>query len=62
MPTETALNHFARALRRILGMPDYEEYLRHLKRCDASEPVPSEREFFESYLRARYGRTPSRCC
>ena len=43
-------------------MPDYEEYLRHLQRCDASDPVPSEREFFESYLRARYGRTPSRCC
>ena len=34
----------------------------HLQRCDASDPVPSEREFFESYLRARYGRTPSRCC
>jgi len=43
-------------------MPDYEEYLRHLKRCHASDPVPSEREFFESYLRARYGRSPSRCC
>ena len=62
MPTETALNRFVRAVRRILGMPDYEEYLRHLKRCHGSDPVPSEREFFESYLRSRYGRSPSRCC
>ncbi|HEU5153572.1 MAG TPA: YbdD/YjiX family protein [Gemmatimonadales bacterium] len=62
MPTETVLNRFVRAVRRILGMPDYEEYLRHLKRCHASDPVPSEREFFESYLRSRYGRSPSRCC
>ncbi|HEY7027865.1 MAG TPA: YbdD/YjiX family protein [Gemmatimonadales bacterium] len=62
MPTKAAMRRFARAVRRILGMPDYEEYLLHLKRCHSSDPLPSEREFFESYLRSRYGCTPSRCC
>jgi uncharacterized short protein YbdD (DUF466 family) len=62
MPIETRLNRLVQIVRRVLGMPDYQEYLRHLERRQASGSVPSEREFFESYLRSRYGRGPSRCC
>jgi uncharacterized short protein YbdD (DUF466 family) len=43
-------------------MPDYEEYLRHLRQCHPDRPVPSEGEFFELYLRTRYGDGPTRCC
>jgi uncharacterized short protein YbdD (DUF466 family) len=48
--------------RRIVGMPDYEAYLRHLRLVHPAWPIPSEREFFELYLQARYGNGPTRCC
>jgi uncharacterized short protein YbdD (DUF466 family) len=49
-------------LRRVAGMPDYAEYLRHLAARHPEWPVPSEREFFDLYLRSRYGDGPTRCC
>jgi uncharacterized short protein YbdD (DUF466 family) len=49
-------------LRRIAGMPDYEAYVRHLRRCHPSRPIPSEREYFDRYLEERYGNGPTRCC
>ena len=55
---ERCLGHF----RRIVGMPDYAAYVRHLGVAHPSWPVPSEREFFDLYLRARYGDGPTRCC
>jgi uncharacterized short protein YbdD (DUF466 family) len=47
---------------RICGMPDYEAYLRHLAACHPGRPVPSERQFFDEYLKARYEGGPTRCC
>jgi uncharacterized short protein YbdD (DUF466 family) len=49
-------------VRRIAGMPDYAAPLEHLRRCHPERPVPSAREFYESYVRARYGDGPTRCC
>ncbi len=51
-----------RVIRRIAGMPDYAAYLEHLKRCHPGEPLPTEREFYDSYLQSRYGDGPTRCC
>jgi uncharacterized short protein YbdD (DUF466 family) len=51
-----------RDLRRVVGMPDYQEYLRHLRLVHPTWPIPSEREFFELYLQTRYGDGPTRCC
>jgi len=48
--------------RRIVGMPDYAAYLQHLERFHPDWPVPSEREFFQLYIEARYGSGLSRCC
>jgi uncharacterized short protein YbdD (DUF466 family) len=53
---------FLTSLRRLAGMPDYATHLEHLRRCHPEAPVPSEREYFESFLRARYGDGPTRCC
>jgi uncharacterized short protein YbdD (DUF466 family) len=55
---ETCLGDF----RRIVGMPDYPAYVRHLRQAHPSWPIPSEREFFALYLQARYGDGPTRCC
>ena len=49
-------------IRRIAGMPDYPAYLEHLRGCHPERPVPTEREFYESYLQSRYGDGPTRCC
>ena len=50
------------ALRKIAGMPDYDAHLEHLRRCHPEIPIPSEREFYEEFVRARYGDGPTRCC
>ena len=50
------------ALRRIAGMPDYAAHVEHLRRSHPERPLPTEREFYQEYLRARYGDGPTRCC
>jgi uncharacterized short protein YbdD (DUF466 family) len=46
----------------ITGMPDYARHLEHLRRCHPEQPVPTERQFYEDFIRARYGDGPTRCC
>ena len=48
--------------RRIVGMPNYEEYVQHLRLSHPSWPIPTEREFFQLYLDTRYGNGLTRCC
>ena len=57
-----ALQIALQTLRRVAGMPDYAAHLEHVQRCHPDRPAPSEREFFEQYLRSRYGDGPTRCC
>lgn len=52
----------ARVIRRILGMPDYQAYVAHLRAAHPGCTVPSEREFFEEFVRAKYSGGPTRCC
>jgi len=50
------------ALRRIVGMPDYAAYCAHLRTAHPDRRLPTEREFFDDYLRHRYESGPTRCC
>jgi uncharacterized short protein YbdD (DUF466 family) len=43
-------------------MPNYAAHVEHVRRCHPDRQPPSEREFFEEYLRARYEDGPTRCC
>jgi uncharacterized short protein YbdD (DUF466 family) len=43
-------------------MPDYAAHLEHLRRCHPERPVPTEREFYEAFVQARYADGPTRCC
>jgi uncharacterized short protein YbdD (DUF466 family) len=43
-------------------MPDYAVHVEHLRRCHPERAVPSEREFYEEFVRARYADGPTRCC
>lgn len=49
-------------LRQVSGMPDYHEYVQHLRLRHPGWPIPGEREYFDQYLQARYGDGPTRCC
>ena len=53
---------FLSVLRRIAGMPDYAAHLEHLRRFHTEKPIPSEREFYEEFVRNRYEDGPTRCC
>ena len=53
---------FSSFLRRIAGMPDYPTYIEHLRRCHPGSPIPNQRQFFEDFVRSRYGDGPTRCC
>ncbi len=57
-----SLSALLSAVRRVAGMPDYAAHVEHLRRCHPERPVPSEREFFEEFVRARYADGPTRCC
>ena len=48
--------------KRVVGMPDYAAYVAHLRAVHPDAPVPSEREYFDAYLKGRYESGPTRCC
>jgi uncharacterized short protein YbdD (DUF466 family) len=56
------LERVLRVVRRIAGMPDYAAHVEHLRRCHPERPVPSRRQFYDDFLRARYADGPTRCC
>ena len=49
-------------LRRVFGMPDYAGYVEHLRLKHPGCAVPTEQEFFDQYVTARYSGGPTRCC
>jgi uncharacterized short protein YbdD (DUF466 family) len=49
-------------IRRMTGMPDYAGYCEHLRRSHPEASLPSERQFYEDFVRSRYGDGPTRCC
>lgn len=49
-------------IRRMAGMPDYAAHLEHLRRSHPGKPIPTEREFYEEFVRNRYQDGPTRCC
>jgi uncharacterized short protein YbdD (DUF466 family) len=56
------LGDLLRAIRRICGMPDYGFYVKHLQQRHPEVAVPTEREFYEDFIRTRYEAGPTRCC
>jgi uncharacterized short protein YbdD (DUF466 family) len=48
--------------RLIVGVPDYETYLTHMRRTHPDSMPMSREEFFGERMKARYGRGASRCC
>ena len=56
------LADIAKAVRRIIGVPDYDAYVAHLRSCHPyDEPIARE-AFAQDALTRRYERPGSRCC
>ena len=48
-------------VRAVLGVPDYDRYLTHMRAAHPGDRVMSETEFRHTRMNERYSRT-SRCC
>jgi uncharacterized short protein YbdD (DUF466 family) len=52
----------ARVIKQIIGVPDYERYVAHLRVAHPEcEPLPRD-AFMRERLEARYNRPGSKCC
>jgi uncharacterized short protein YbdD (DUF466 family) len=60
--TLSLLGKLLATVRKLAGMPDYAAYTEHLRRCHPQLPIPSERQFFDDFVRTRYEDGPTRCC
>lgn len=61
-PVASRFSRLRSVVLRITGMPDYQAYLAHLRAAHPGRPLPSERQYFEEYLKNRYEGGPTRCC
>ncbi len=52
----------ARTARLAVGVPDYEAYVAHVRRCHGGQAPMDRDTFFRERLAARYARGRSRCC
>jgi uncharacterized short protein YbdD (DUF466 family) len=50
------------AVLRIIGVPDYERYVAHMREHHSDEPVLSRDAFMRERMAARYERPGARCC
>ena len=57
-----ALARLVSVLQQVSGMPDYQGYAEHVRRCHPGTQVLTEREYYAEYLHRRYGDGPTRCC
>lgn len=52
----------AQTARLIVGVPDYDLYVAHMRRMHPDAQPMTREAFFANRLEARYGRGASRCC
>ncbi|HEY3285588.1 MAG TPA: YbdD/YjiX family protein [Gemmatimonadaceae bacterium] len=52
----------AAVIRKIIGVPDYEAYVTHVRTQHPGQEPLSERDFHRERLTARYSQPGNRCC
>jgi uncharacterized short protein YbdD (DUF466 family) len=58
----TRLQAIAATLRRVMGAPDYDRYLAHVRAHHPGQEPMSQEEFLRCRLEDRYNKPGSRCC
>ena len=56
------LRRWVAVVRTVIGVPDYERYVRHMRARHPDHPLLTPAEFASERLEARYRRPGSRCC
>ena len=59
---QQAGRHLAQSLRLMVGVPDYDTYVAHLRRAHPGRVPMSYEAFFRERQQARYGGGTGRCC
>ncbi|MGU2108865.1 YbdD/YjiX family protein [Pseudomonas aeruginosa] len=57
--------YLGQAARMLVGMPDYDPYVEHMRTKHPDQPVMTSEEFFRERQEVRYGGgkgRPIRCC
>jgi uncharacterized short protein YbdD (DUF466 family) len=54
--------YFRQSARLMVGMPEYDTYLEHMKNAHSDRRAMSYPEFFRERQEARYGGKVSKCC
>lgn len=57
-----ALRSAAAIVRRIVGVPDYDRYVAHVRECHPGTAPMSRVDFERARLEDRYSRPGQRCC
>ena len=52
----------AKVVRTIIGAPDYDRYVAHVRECHPGQAVLSRDEFAKNRMEARYNQPGNRCC
>lgn len=52
----------ARTLRFVIGAPDYERYVEHMRAAHPNAEPLSREEFASERMRERYAKAGARCC
>jgi uncharacterized short protein YbdD (DUF466 family) len=55
-------SRFARTLRFVIGAPDYDRYLEHMRELHPNDKPLTREEFASQRLNDRYAKAGSRCC
>lgn len=57
------LHRLRQMARLMVGIPDYDDYLRHMRKNHPGNPVMDRTQFFRERQEARYGgRNGGKCC
>ena len=59
---QTTGRYLGQAMRLMVGLPDYDGYVAHMRATHPERPVMSYEEFFRERQQARYGSGAGRCC
>jgi uncharacterized short protein YbdD (DUF466 family) len=62
LSTRTKLARAAYVIRRVIGVPDYDRYVAHLRAHHAGMQPMNRDEFVRQRLADRYSKPGNRCC
>jgi uncharacterized short protein YbdD (DUF466 family) len=60
--TRRQADRAADVVRRVIGVPDYERYVAHVRACHPERPPLSREEFTAQRMHDRYSKPGARCC